>query len=91
MGLAWCRSAALVPRGLADGLVLGSPDHGRGLALNLTGAALWQMLAAPVTGRAMAEALCAAFPDVSPRRIDADVAALLGAMVAEGLVAAQAP
>lgn len=91
MGLTWRRSPGLVPRRMADALVLWSPDHGRGLVLNPTGAAIWGMLAFPVTGRDMAEALAGAFPEVPPDRIRADVAGLMGGLVAEGLVAAQAP
>ena len=92
MRLCWQRMPGLAARRLGRGLALWSPDQGYGLALNATGAALWQMLGEPVTGRDLAEALCAAFPDVSPIRITADVAAALGAMVAAGaLLAARAP
>lgn len=91
MGLTWRRLPGPVPRRLRDGLALWSPTEGRGLALNQTGAALWHMLSRPVTGWEMAETLCAVFPDVSPVRIRADVAAMMGALVAEGLVSAQAP
>jgi hypothetical protein len=91
MDLTWRRSPGLVPRRLADGLALWSPDHGRALVLNPTGAAVWGMLAFPVTGAQMAQALAGAFPEVPPDRIRADVAAMMGGLVAAGLVAAQAP
>lgn len=90
MGLAWHRMPGLAARRLGQGLALWSPDTGCGLALNVTGAALWQMLDEPATGRDLAEALAAAFPDVSPRCITADVAAALGAMVAAGVLVAVA-
>ena len=88
MGLCWQRMPGLATRRLGRGLALWSPDTGCGLALNVTGAALWQMLARPVTGWDLTEALCAAFPDVSPIRITADVASALGAMAAAGVLVA---
>jgi hypothetical protein len=90
MALDWRRIPGPVPRRLGDGLALWSPDLGRGLALNATAAALWQMLAQPVSGDDMAAVLAAAFPAEPPERIRADVAAALGAMLAEGLLTAQA-
>jgi hypothetical protein len=88
MALVWQRMPGLAARRLGQGLALWSPDLGCGLALNPTGAALWRMLAPPVTGWDLAEALSEAFPDVSPIRITADVAAALGAMAAAGVLVA---
>lgn len=82
----WQRRADLVPRRLRDGLVLWAPDHGRGLALNPTGAAVWHLLREPVQGNAVAALLARAFDQVAPDRIAADVAGLMGALLAEDLV-----
>ncbi len=90
MALVWRQMPGLAARRLGKGLALWSPEQGCGLALNPTGAALWRMLAGPVTGWDLAEALAAAFPDVSPIRITADVAAALGAMAATGVLLAGA-
>lgn len=91
MALPWQRIPGPVPRRLGDALVLWSPDTGQALALNPTAAALWRLLATPVTGQDVAAALHAAFPAEPPARIAADVAAALGAMESAGVIAPAPP
>ena len=54
--------------------------------LNPVARAVWTLLEERVTGAGIAGVLCEAFPDVAAARVRTDVALLLGAFEAEGLI-----
>jgi sensor domain CHASE-containing protein len=56
--------------------------------LDATGAALWRLLADPLTAAEAIAVFAAAFPDIPPERLERDVTALLADLAARGLVAA---
>lgn len=75
-------------RSVEDDTFLIDPEIGTIHHLNQLGAAIWRQLDEPLTGPKLIELLCAAFPEVPPARITADVESLLAALEAEGLVIA---
>jgi hypothetical protein len=56
--------------------------------LNLVGAGLWRLLREPSTATEAIDVLQAAFPSVDPQRIEHDVTALLGDLLANDLIVA---
>lgn len=81
------RRAAEVGKTLIDNEIFlvkaGSDDV---FHLDATGAALWRLLADPLTAAAATAVFAAAFPDIPAERLERDVAALLADLSARGLV-----
>jgi hypothetical protein len=73
-------------RAVEDDTFLIDPEIGTIHHLNQLGAAIWRQLDGPVSVPELIELLCAAFPEVPPARITADVESLLATLKAEGLV-----
>lgn len=63
-------------------------DRGRGriLALNATGAAVWDLLDGARDAAAVARILAGLLPDADARAVEADVAALVARLRAEGFI-----
>jgi hypothetical protein len=75
-------------RRVGEGAVLWNSRSLSTFRLNPVAAAVWQLLAGPLTCEDVACVLAEAFPDEPAARIAADVALLLGAMEAGGVVEA---
>lgn len=73
-------------RSVEADIFLINPESGTIHHLNQLGAAIWRQLDEPVTADALAELLCAAFPEVPASRIESDVEALLDALDRDELV-----
>lgn len=57
------------------------------LRLNPTAAALWRALAEPATRDELVSLFAAAFPEEAGERLEADLNAAIGALLADGMVA----
>lgn len=73
---------------LPDGAVLLDTRSEVYFGLNAVGARVWQLLPAARTPEELGAAVAAEYPDADPRRVRADVATLVEALVAEGLLRA---
>jgi len=71
-------------REVGDEIFLVHPDGERIFNLNPMAAALWRLLENPITGRGMAEVVMTAFPIMAPAKIEGDIQAILGALLAQG-------
>jgi len=71
-------------REVGDEIFLVHPDGEQIYNLNPTAAALWRLMANPITGREMAEVVMAAFPILSPAKVEGDVRAVLGELLGHG-------
>lgn len=61
-------------------------DHDAILRLNPTAAALWRVLAEPAGRDELVQTFVAAFPEVAAGRLEADLDAAVGALLADGMV-----
>ena len=80
------RSPGTARRGLPGATYLWQPDEAELWQLNPVADAIWTLLDIPGTPAQIAATLSEAFPAVPPARIAQDTAALLGALLAAGLV-----
>ena len=71
-----------------DDLFLVDPRDQSIYHLNLVGAGLWRLLGEPATAAQAIDVLRAAFPSADPERIESDVTALLGDLLANDLIVA---
>lgn len=78
----------ILVQALPDGAVLLDTSSEVYFGLNAVGARVWQLLPAAATLDELCAAVAAQYPDADPRRVRADVAALVEALVAEGLLRA---
>jgi Coenzyme PQQ synthesis protein D (PqqD) len=80
------RAEGVWSSGVQDRAVLYSSPHAKALVLNATGAALWEALESPRRPSELAELLIQRFPDLSPDRARADVAAFVDRLVRESVL-----
>jgi len=64
-------------REVGDEIFLVHPDGEQIHNLNPMAAALWRLLANPITGREMADVVIAAFPIMAPAKVEGDIKAIL--------------
>jgi hypothetical protein len=72
--------------GVQDRAVLYSSTQSKAIVLNATGATLWEALEAPRRPSELADLLVQRFPDLSPDRARADVAAFLDRLMGENVL-----
>jgi hypothetical protein len=82
----WVRDEDAVTRTVGDELFVALPGEGSIHTLNAMAAAVWRALDEPRTFTALSALFEAAFPDIEPRRIAADLSALLETLERDGLV-----
>lgn len=70
----FCRRGGIEETAVEDDLFLVMPDTQAIFHLNAVGAALWRLLAEPHTQAEATVILAAAFPDVPPSQLNADIA-----------------
>lgn len=80
------RHPAAVERRVGAGLFLAQPTRGSLYRLNQTVAALWNLLATPVTREEAVAVFHDAFPRVPRTRIEADVATMIDDLLEEELI-----
>jgi hypothetical protein len=71
---------------VADRVVLYHRQTRAALVLNPTGTWIWRQMSAPVSAGALADALCARFPTLSPEAASRDVDAFLADLAAHTMV-----
>ena len=71
-------------REVGDEIFLVHPDGEQIHNLNPMAAALWRLLENPITGREMADVVLAAFPIMAPAKVEADIKAILSALLQGG-------
>ncbi|MFC1673445.1 PqqD family protein [Pseudomonadota bacterium] len=71
-------------REVGDEIFLVHPDGEQMQNLNPMAAALWRLLEEPMTGRDMAEVVLAAFPIMSPAKIQVDIETVINGLLAGG-------
>jgi hypothetical protein len=69
-----------------DELFLVEPNSNAIYKLNTVGAALWRLLARPITADEATNVICRAYPDIPPDDIARDVAVVLAELETKGLV-----
>lgn len=84
--VAWLRNPAIAATEIDAETFLVEPDGGEVFYLDAVSSALWRVLAEPHTRAEIAEIFAAAFPDVAPAKIAADIAAAIGDLSDRGLV-----
>lgn len=84
--VAWRRAAGIVERGIDDALYLAEAEGEAIYHLNPTGAALWRLLAEPVTLDAAATLFHQAFPERGRDDIEAELETLIKALCRRGLI-----
>jgi hypothetical protein len=72
--------------GVQDRVVLYSSTQSKALVLNASGAALWAALETPRRPSELAELLIQRFPNLTPDRARADVAAFLDRLAGENVL-----
>ena len=80
------RADDVLSSGVQDRAVLYCSTQSKAIVLNATGAALWEALEAPRRPSELADLLIHRFPDLSPDRARADVAAFLDRLVGESVL-----
>jgi len=71
-------------RTVGDEIFLVHPDGEQIHNLNPMAAALWRLLAQPITGRDMADVVQAAFPIMAPAKVEEDVKRVVTELLAGG-------
>ncbi len=84
--IAWRRAAGIVERGIDEALYLAEAEGEAIYHLNPTGAALWRLLAEPVTLDAAAVLFHQAFPERARGAIEAELETLIQALARRGLI-----
>jgi len=82
----YTRRSDVVERGMGDEIFLVNPDSDETYHLNVTGAALWQLLTDPISLPDAVAVLQDAYPDQDRARIEADVTALFSEFLDHRLV-----
>ena len=80
------RNPDIVIREVDDVIFLVGPRNDGVFHLNATGAAVWRLLAEPVTKAEVAQILAGAFPDVPPDRLRDDLNTLVDDLDARGFL-----
>jgi hypothetical protein len=86
MSLRYRRSPAATERRVGSSLFLAHAERGSLYRLNPTVAALWHLLAEPVTREEAVSVFRQAFPDDPPDRVEEDVQTMFDDLLEEGLV-----
>jgi hypothetical protein len=85
-GTRFTRRRGVGARRVGDDIFLTDAATRRIHRLNATGGIVWSLLAEPMTGTDLAEALRILYPGVPGDRLEADLAALLAALRADCLI-----
>lgn len=80
------RNPAVVARELDDAVFLVSPQDDAVFHLNATGAAVWRLLAEPLSVAEAVEVITSGFPDIPADRVRTDVEQLFEELRAGGFV-----
>jgi hypothetical protein len=80
------RNPDVVIREVDDSVFLVGPRNDGVFHLNSTGAAVWRLLAEPVSAAEAEQILVSAFPDVPPDQVREDLAALINGLDARGFL-----
>ena len=80
------RHPDVVTREIDDAVFLVGPDNDAVFHLNTTGAAIWRLLAEPLSASDAVATLQAAFPELPEERLQNDVDSLLDELDARGFL-----
>lgn len=84
----YAQIAGVQLREVDEDIFLIDARQGRIHHLNQLGAAIWRQLDEPITFAELMSLLCAAFPDIEPERLSADLQTLLSDLEGQNLIAA---